>query len=65
MRSGSYREGRMYVCTTDSPLSLSLSLGSLHPLALAPLWPVENDTFRNCAASLCEGTCRERAQSHA
>lgn len=32
---------------------------------LVPLWPVENDTFRNCAVSLCEGTCRERAQSRA
>lgn len=45
-------------CTNADPLSRFASPLS-SPL---PLWPVENDTFRNCAASLCEGTCRERAR---
>lgn len=49
-----------HVCTRGSS---SLPLGSLSSGAIVAY--VENDTFRNCAASLCEGTCRERAQSHA
>ena len=43
-------------------LGLPAASSSLTP-SRVPLWPVENDTFRNCATSLCEPRGGERVDA--